>query len=111
VLAPGSTFATDRLDITASAGNVPAVIVNGWGFESDGSLCVDTNAVAGSIWMGGFRKTATGAVYGTTSVAGSDVWIEGVRVSVDGAVVYESAAATTFDNGNPKTANGRLAVI
>jgi len=111
MLAPGGTFSSGRLDITASAGNVPAVFSNGFGWESDGSLCVDTNAVSGSIWNGGFRMTAAGAVFGTTSVAGSDVWIGGVRVSTGGAVVYEVAAQSTFDNGNGITANGRLAVV
>lgn len=111
MLAPGGTFSSGRLDITAAAGNVPAVFSQGFGWEADGSLCVDTNAVSGSIWNGGFRMSAAGAVFGTTSVAGTDVWIQGVRCSVDGAIVYEVAAAATYDNGNGITANGRLAVV
>jgi len=111
MLAPGGTFSSGRLDITASAGNVPTVFSNGFGWESDGSLCVDTNAAAGTIWNGGFRMTAAGAVYGTTTATdATDKWIAGVRVSEAGAIVYESAAQASFCNGNGITSNGRLAI-
>ena len=109
MLAPGGTFSSGRLDITASAGNVPSVFSQGFGWESDGSLCVDTDAVSGSIWNGGFRMTAAGAVFGTTSANASDVWIQGIRVSSGGAIVYEAAAVTSYSNGNGFTSNGRIA--
>lgn len=111
MLAPGGTFSSGRLDVTASAGNEPAVFSNGFGWESDGSLTIDTDAPAGSNFNAGFRTSAAGALYGTTSSNASDVFLQGLRVSADGAVVFESAAASTFDNGNGITANGFLAVV
>lgn len=109
MFAPGSVFSSGRVDITASAGNVPSFLNQGVGFEADGSLCVDTDAPSGDNYKAGIRLSSAGAVYGTTSTAGSDVWVEGIRVSALGQLIYEAAAATAFQNGNPQTSNGRFA--
>lgn len=111
MLAPGATFSSGRVDITADAEQTPDYINQGFGFMDDGSLAVDTDTPDGSHWCGGFRMSAAGAVYGTTSATGSDVWVSGVRVSALGQLVYEAAAATAYQNGNPQTANGRFATI
>lgn len=111
MLAPGAVFTSGRLDITAGAGQVPDRIVQGIGRMNDGSIAVDTDAPTGSYYCGGFRVSAAGALYGTTSTNAADVWNQGVRVSSAGQVVYEAAAATAYQNGNPQTSNGRLATI
>jgi hypothetical protein len=110
LIVPGESFTDGRLNITASNGQAPDYLSQGFGFMDDGSLAVDTDTPAGSIWNKGFRLNATGAVYGTTSTAGSDVWIGGLRVSTAGAVVYEDAAAVGAVNGDPYTSNARLSV-
>lgn len=109
MLVPGMVFSSGRVDITAGAGQTPDYINQGVGFMNDGSLVVDTNAPAGSIFYGGLRLSATGAVYGTTSANASDVWNSGIRMSATGQLVYEAAAVTAFQNGNPITSNGRFA--
>lgn len=111
MIVPGVVITSGRIDVTASAGNVPAYISQGFGFEADNSLCIDTDAPAGAIWNKGFRLSAAGALYGTTTAAADDVWLGGIRVSALGQVVYEAAAAVNAANGDPYTANGRLAVI
>lgn len=110
MLAPGSVFSSGRVDITAGAGQTPDYFNQGVGFMDDGSLAIDTNAPAGSIFRAGIRQSAAGAFYGTTSVNGTDVWVGGIRVSASGQIVYESAAPTSFQNGNPVTSNGRFAI-
>lgn len=85
-----------------------ARIVNGFGVAANGTLCIDTNAPAGSLYCKGFRINANGALYGTTTTTGS-LSIEGVRVSDAGAVVYAAAAPQAYVNGNPIRTNGALA--
>lgn len=109
MLAPGSVFNSGRVDITAGASQDPDFFNQGVGFMNDGSLAVDTDAPAGSLFRGGVRQSSSGAFYGTTSVAGSDIWVQGIRVSALGQLVYEAAAAVAFQNGNPQTSNGRFA--
>lgn len=111
MLAPGAVFTSGRVDITAGAAQTPDFISQGVGRMNDGSLAVDTDAPADDYWINGVRLSAAGAVYGTTSTAGSDVWVSGIRVSSSGQLVYEAAAVTAFQNGNPQTANGRFATI
>ncbi len=111
MLTPGLVFSSGRVDITVGAGQAPDVMNQGLGFMNDGSLAVNTSAPSGTNYMAGLRLSAAGAVYGTTSTAGSDVWIGGVRVSASGQLVYEAAAATAYNNGNPLTSNGRFATI
>jgi len=110
MIVPGTVISSGRIDITASSGNVPAYVSQGFGFESDHSLCVDTAVPAGDIFVKGFRISANGALYGTTSANASDVWLGGLRCSALGQVVYESAAAVDAANGDPITSNGRLAI-
>lgn len=111
MFAVGAVFSSGRVDITAGAAQAPDFISAGVGRMNDGSLAVDTNAPSGSAYINGVRLSAAGAVYGTTSTAGSDVWVSGMRVSAAGQLVYEAAAVTAFQNGNPQTANGRFATI
>lgn len=111
MLTPGLLFSSGRVDITAGAGQTPDFISGGFGFMNDGSLAIDTDAAAGTLYVKGIRvNAATGAAYGTTSSNASDLHIEGIRISADGAIVYESAAVDHFASGNPVTANGRFAV-
>lgn len=112
MLAPGCTFSSGRVTVTAGAGTVPDFRgPGGIGFMNNGSLAIDTNAPAGTSFIKGFRISAAGALYGTTTPSGTDVWIEGIRVSSLGQIVYESAAAAGYASGNPVTSNGRFAVI
>lgn len=111
MLAPGMSFASSRVNTTIGSGTAANFINQGIGFMSNGDLAIDTDAPAGTNFKGGIRLNSTGAIYGTTTAAAGDVWVEGIRVSSLGQVVYEAAAATFFNNGNPFTSNGRLAVI
>ncbi len=111
MLAPGIALSSGRYDITASAApTATAWFQGGFGKGANDVLLVDTNAPAGSLWIKGFRVNATGCIYGTTSTAGTDIWVSGLRCSSAGAIVYEVAAAVAAVNGDPVTANGRLAV-
>ena len=76
---------------------------------NDGSLAVDTDVPAGTLFRAGIRQSAAGAFYGTTTAAGTDNWVGGLRVSNLGQLVFEAAAAVSFQNGDPATSNGRLA--
>lgn len=110
MLAPGMSFSSSRVNTTIGAGTAADFINQGVGFMNNGDLAIDTDTPTGTNWKAGIRLNSTGAIYGTTSTAGTDVFVEGLRVSEDGAVVYESAATSFFNNGNPYTSNGRLAV-
>lgn len=109
----GITLSSERVPITASAAQVADYVEQGLGRMNSGNLAIDTNVVPGppAGYSNGFAVNASGAVYGTTALVGSDVWEGGVRRAIDGALVYELAATTQYDNGNPLTANGVLAVI
>lgn len=109
----GITLSSDRVPITSGAAQVADYVEQGLGRMNSGNLAVDTDAVPAppAGYTGGFAVNASGAVYGTTTTAGTDVWEGGVRRSLAGALVYELAATTQYDNGNPLTANGVLAVI
>lgn len=111
MLAPGMAFdGAGSVDITAGAAQVPNFFNEGVGFMNDRSLAVDTDAPAGSLFDGGIRLNAAGAMYGTTVVAATDVFNRSVRISALGQLVYEVAAPAGFNNGNPITATGALAV-
>jgi hypothetical protein len=111
MLTPGIALSSGRYDITASASpTATAWFQGGFGRGANDVLLVDTDAPSGALWLEGYRVNATGCIFGTTSEASDDVWISGLRCSIDGAIVYEAAAATQWVNGNPITANGRLAV-
>lgn len=110
MLAPGSVFGSGKIGITAAAAQAPDFFNEGVGFMNNGGLAVDTGAPAGSLYRAGVRQNAAGAFYGTTSTAGTDIWVGGLLLSILGQIVYEDAASTFYSNGNPLTANGRLAV-
>lgn len=111
MLAPGMTFsAAGRVETTIGAATAADFINEGVGFMNNGDLAIDTDAPTGNNWKGGVRINSSGAIYGTTATAGSDVWVEGIRVSADGQLIYEAANPTSFNNGNPVTANGLFAV-
>lgn len=111
MIAPGCAVeANSSLSITVGAANVPAAIQNGMGFESDGSLCGDTGAPAGSFYCGGFRMSAAGALYVKDATDSSDIFIQGVRCSTLGQVIYEASAPNNYQNGNPQETDGSLSV-
>jgi hypothetical protein len=79
---------------------------------NNGSLALDTNAPAATPGFDqGIAQNASGAYHATVTPNATDVWIAGVRVSALGQLVIENAAQTGFSNGNPITANGRLAAV
>ena len=78
---------------------------------NNGSIAIDTNAVAGALADNGFAQNASGALYGTTTVAGTDDYQAGSRRSAAGALVYVVGAGVAVQNGNPVDANGALATI
>lgn len=111
MIAPGMTINSNgRIECTIGAGTTPNFFNQGVGFMTNGELAIDTNAPSGSNYRNGIRQSSAGAFYGTTSTAGTDIWIGGLRVSASGQLVYEVANGTQYVNGNPLTANGRLAV-
>lgn len=76
---------------------------------SSGALAVDTDAPAGAFYVAGFRRNASGALYGTTVTDPSDVYMGGVRRTTAGQLVYADSDPTAFQNGNPITALGAMA--
>lgn len=110
-LSPGLTISSGRVSITAGAAQAPNVLNQGVGFMNNGSLAIDTNAVAGTSINNGFASNASGALYGTTTPSASDVYEAGVRRTTAGAVVYVVGAGTGVSCGNPQDANGALACI
>jgi hypothetical protein len=110
-ISPSLTISGGRVSITASPGQAPDFLNEGIGYMNNGSLAIDTNAVAGSNSINGFAQNSTGALYGTTVTAGSDEYQAGARRSTAGALVYVVGAATQYGNGNPQDANGALACI
>lgn len=110
-LSPALTISGGRVSITAGAAQAPNFISAGSGFMNNGSLALDTNAVAGVAADNGFAQNASGAYYGTLTVAASDDYQGGVRRSSAGAIVYVVGAATQYGNGNPQGANGELACV
>lgn len=110
-LSPSLTISGGRVSITAGAAQAPNFIAGGAGFMNNGSLAIDTNAVAGNAADNGFAQNASGAYYGTTTLAGTDDYQAGLRRSAAGALVYVVGAGTGFSNGNPIDANGALACV
>ena len=112
-LVPGITLSSARVPITSGAAQVADRVVQGIGRMNNDNLAIDTNAVPATPagYSNGFAVNASGAVYVTTALTGTDVWEAGLRRAIDGALVVEEAATTQYDNGNPLTANGVLAVI
>lgn len=102
MICPGSS------GFTVGANPTVARVVNGFGVDSDGKLCIDTDAISGSLKRNGFSINANGAIYGTTTTTGTKS-VEGVRISDTGQVVYAAAAAQDYVNGNPIRTNGALA--
>jgi hypothetical protein len=112
MLAPGISFNGTQVMVTAGAATTAAVINGGYGFMANGSLALDTDAPAGNSYAGfGIRLNTTGALYATLTSDPSDVICGGLRVTQTGALVYEVAAATHIEQGNPMTANDRFAVV
>ena len=108
-VAPGMTFnGSGQVNATTGAGTVPNFINQGVGFMANGNLALDTAAPAGTLFDNGIAQSAAGAFYATVTPAGTDVFAAGVRVSTLGQIVVEVAVPTSFSNGNPVTANGRL---
>lgn len=112
MFAPGMTLQSDRVLVTASAGQAVSFFNQGVGYASATRVAIDTAAPAGSTYMGGLRVSGNGAIYGTTALdsAGADVYLRGLRVSTAGQLVYADAPGTAYSNGNPITATGALAV-
>lgn len=111
MLAPGMTInSSNQVVVNRSAGNTSDFVNEGFGFKSNGALAMDTAAVSGTNWCGGFRINNTACIFVTTATAGTDVWKSGLRISKDGQLVIEVAVGTSFVNGNPLTANGVFAV-
>ena len=105
------TISGDRVTVTAAPGQVPDFISQGLGFMNNGSLAIDTNAVAGPAAVNGLSQSAAGALYGTTALAGTDDYQAGLRRSAAGALVYVVGASSQYVNGNPVDANGALATL
>ena len=111
MIAPGVVVNTDgTIQATVASAQAAAAVQNGIGLVADGSLPIDTDAASGSSYRDGIRLNASGAPYGTTTIDGSDVYLGGLRVTTGGALVYEVGAPTGYQNGNPHTATGALAV-
>lgn len=110
-ISPPLTISGGRVSITAGAGQVPNFISEGVGFMNNGSLALDTNAVAGNNYDNGFAMNASGALYGTLSLAGTDDYQAGLRRSAAGALVYFVGVPTAFSSGNPIGINGELACV
>lgn len=109
MLAPGMTITNGQVSVTAGAATEPDFFNQGVGFMSDGSLAINTDPPSGDIYRNGIRQSTAGAFYGTTSEDPSDEFVGGLRISAAGQLVYEAAAAASYINGNPLTANGRFA--
>jgi len=109
--APGMLISGGNVSVTAAAGQTPDFFNQGVGFMNNGSLAIDTNAVAGIQTTNGFAQSPAGAFYGTTAVTATDDYQAGFRRTATGAVVYTLGAATRQANGTPQDANGALAAV
>lgn len=111
MLAPGMTInATNQVQVDRALGNASDVIHGGFGFKTNGDLCLDENAPSGDFFNGGIRVNSTGCIFIVVGTDPSDVWISGLRCTAQGQLVVENAAGTQFVNGNPLTANAIFAV-
>lgn len=112
MLAPGMTInAANRVVHNSSLANTSDFIFGGFGFKNDGSLCFDTaGSPVGNFWNGGIRVNSTGCIYRKTLGAG-DVWHGGLRMSTSGRLCVEASNGASFNNGNPLTATGVLAIV
>jgi hypothetical protein len=79
--------------------------VNGVGFDSNGNVLIDTNAVSGTLTDAGHAVSAAGAIFGTTTQSASDIFLGGVRLTTSGALVFVQANPASIVNGNPLDAN------
>lgn len=99
-----------RLDVTLAPDHVADHHTSGgFGLAADGTVATDSNAPVGEFRIKGFRVNETGCLYQSTTTSATDVWVAGIRCTVDGVIVTEAAAAVGAVNGDPFTANGRLA--
>ena len=112
MLVPGVIINSGRILVAAGAGQTPNFLNQGVGFMTNGPVAIDTNAPAGNAYLAGIRRSAAGAIYGTTALdsSGPDVFLHGLRLSRVGVLVCADSAPNNYQNGNPQTANGALAV-
>lgn len=112
MLVPGMVFgAGGRIAATIGLDTVADFISQGFGFNNNGNLSLDTDVPNPVSFTKGIAQNASGAAYAiiATQLA-TDTFVEGIRVSALGQIVIESADAAGFASGNPITAAGNFAV-
>lgn len=110
MIVAGVTFTVDEVLATVGAEVEPDIIKDGIGLMDDGSLAIDTDTPAGSIYHHGFRMSVLGAVYGEQDGTVA-YFLQGVGVTEDGAIAYVvDDAPDVFVNGNPVLHTGELTV-
>lgn len=112
MIVPGCTYnSVGRVDITSGPGTVPNRFHGGFGFMTDGSLAMDTDAAAGNFYTNGFRQSAAGAIYhfagvGTVNSNG------GYRMSATDQLCTSTASPDTTNSLDGFVAtSGRLATF
>lgn len=112
MIVPGCLYnSTGRLDISSAAGIVPNYFHGGFGFMTDGTLAMDSNAPAGNFYTAGFRQSANGAIY-HVSGAGTSYNAGGYRMTATDQLCTIGSAPDVFSNLDGFiAASGRLNTI
>lgn len=101
-----------RIAATIGLATVADFISQGFGFNTNGNLSLDTTVVPVPVsFTKGIAQNASGAAFAIVATQqATDTFVEGIRVSALGQIVIESADAAGFASGNPITAAGNFSV-
>jgi len=114
MLVPGLAFGVNnRVRIQSAADPTPSYFYGGFGFNSEGRLCIATGAVdAADSYVKGFRVSPKGAIRGINSAA-VDHYIGPYSFSSTDQLAFENAVPARFADGVgfPSTGAGRLQTI
>ena len=115
MIVPGCIYNAGRIHAEVAANPTPSYFHGGFGFASNGRLCVSTNAVdAQDHYRNGFRITPLGAIRGSVS-GGVDgpVGNGGYWFTTDGRLRISDgvSAVSRFNNGDGFVASGRVALL
>lgn len=114
MIVPGNQFhATEGLVATVAANPTPARFVGGLGVDSNGNLCIATDAPGGTdTYVNGFRLSPLGAVRGSVSGGSGTNFLNGYWFTDDQRLRISDgiSAAASWANGDPFVSSGRLAL-
>jgi hypothetical protein len=113
MITSGCLYSGGRLRANVAADPTPSHWNGGFGFDSDGRLCIATGAVdAGDSYVKGFRLSPKGAIRGVNSAA-VDHYIGPYSFSSTDQLAYQVAVNSRYADGTGFVASaaGRVTVI